>query len=160
ADYVVSKISRVAADQRVFPPAVMVEIKALACELPSRRGLPLARWSLAELRREAVAQGLVAQISGTTLWRWLSHDALRPWRHRCWIFPRDPAFAIKAGRILDLYQRRWENKALGPCDYVLCADEKLRHKIRQSRRRPDEGSRYAPRVLRFPRRILEALANE
>jgi len=102
----------------------MVEIKALACELPSRRGLPLARWSLAELRREAVAPGLVAQISGTTLWRWLSHDALRPWRHRCWIFPRDPAFAIKAGRILDLYQRRWENKALGPRDYVLCADEK------------------------------------
>jgi hypothetical protein len=81
------------ADQRVFPPAVRVEIKALACELPSRHGLPLARWSLAELRREAVAQGLVAQISGTTLWRWLSEDALRPWRHRCWIFPRDPAFA-------------------------------------------------------------------
>ena len=123
-DCLASKITRAVADQRVFPPAVMVEIKALACELPSRRGLPLARWSLAELRREAVAQGLVAQISGTTLWRWLSHDALRPWRHRCWIFPRDPAFAIKAGRILDLYQRRWENKALGPRDYVLCADEK------------------------------------
>jgi hypothetical protein len=65
----------------------------------------LARWSLAELRRELVARGLVAQISGTTLWRWLSQDALRPWRHRCWIFPRDPAFAAKAGRILDLYQR-------------------------------------------------------
>jgi hypothetical protein len=92
--------------------------------LPSRRGLPLARWSLAELRREVVAQGLVAQISGTTLWRWLSEDALRPWRHRCWIFPRDPAFAAKAGRILDLYQRRWENKPLGPHDFVLCADEK------------------------------------
>jgi hypothetical protein len=123
-DCLASKIARAVADRRVFPPAVMVEIKALACELPSRRGLPLARWSLAELRREAVAQGLVAQISGTTLWRWLSQDALRPWRHRCWIFPRDPAFAIKAGRILDLYQRRWENKALGPRDYVLCADEK------------------------------------
>jgi len=84
----------------------------------------LARWSLTELRREAVAQGLVAQISGTTLWRWLSEDALRPWRHRCWIFPRDPAFAAKAGRVLDIYQRGWENKALGPRDYVLCADEK------------------------------------
>ena len=123
-DYPVSKISRAVGDQRVFPPSVIVEIKALACELPSRRGLPLARWSLTELRRHAVAQGIVAQISGTTLWRWLSQDALRPWRHRCWIFPRDPAFAAKAGRILDLYQRRWENKALGPQDYVLCADEK------------------------------------
>jgi hypothetical protein len=102
----------------------MVEIKALACELPSRRGLPLARWSLSELRREAMASGVVAQISGTTLWRWLSHDALRPWRHRCWIFPRDPAFAVKAGRVLDLYQRRWQEKALGSRDYVVCADEK------------------------------------
>jgi hypothetical protein len=102
----------------------MVEIKALACELPSRRGLPLARWSLSELRREAMASGVVAQISGTTLWRWLSHDALRPWRHRCWMFPRDPAFAVKAGRVLDLYQRRWQEKALGSRDYVVCADEK------------------------------------
>jgi hypothetical protein len=71
-----------------------------------------------------MAQGLVAQISGATLWRWLSQDALRPWRHRSWIFPRDPEFAAKAGRILDLYERRWQGLALGPRDYVLCADEK------------------------------------
>ena len=89
-----------------------------------RAGRPLARWSVAELRREVVAQGLVAQISGTTLWRWLSQDALRPWRHRSWIFPRDPAFAAKAGRVLDLYERRWKGRPLGPRDYVLCADEK------------------------------------
>ncbi len=86
--------------------------------------MPLARWSLAELQREAVAQGLVAQISGATLWRWLSQDALRPWRHRSWIFPRDPDFAVKAGRLLDLYERRWEGVPLGPREYVLCADEK------------------------------------
>jgi hypothetical protein len=28
------------------------------------------------------------------------------------------------GRILDLYQRHWQDKLLGPHDYVLCADEK------------------------------------
>src|SRR6266700_8003631 len=47
-----------------FSPSVVVAIKALACELPSRRGLPLARWSIAELRQEAVASGIVARISG------------------------------------------------------------------------------------------------
>ncbi|MGH7375972.1 MAG: IS630 family transposase [Candidatus Methylomirabilales bacterium] len=92
--------------------------------MPARHAVPLARWSLAELRREVVAQGLVAQISGATLWRWLSQDALRPWRHRSWVFPRDPEFARKAGRLLDLYERRWHGVPLGPREYVLCADEK------------------------------------
>ncbi len=124
SDYLVSTSDRAAGDRRAFPPSVVVEVKALACELPARRDLPLARWTCSELRREVMAQGLVAEISGTTLWRWLSGDALRPWRHRSWIFPRDPDFAAKAGRILDLYQRRWEGKALGPRDYVLSADEK------------------------------------
>ena len=40
--------------QPAFPPSVVVEIKALACELPARRGLPLARWSLNDLRREVL----------------------------------------------------------------------------------------------------------
>ena len=80
-----------------------------------------------------MAQGLVAEISGTTLWRWLGEDALRPWRHRTWIFPRDPDFAAKAGRILDLYQRRWNGQALGPRDFVLSADEKTSIQARKRR---------------------------
>ncbi len=110
--------------QPAFPPSVVVEVKALACELPTRHAVPLSRWSVTELRREVVALGVVAEISGTTLWRWLSQDALRPWRHRSWIFPRDPAFAAKAGQILDLYEGRWQGSRLGPREYVICADEK------------------------------------
>jgi hypothetical protein len=86
--------------------------------------VPLARWSLSDLQQAVVAQGLVAQISGATLWRWLSQDALRPWRHRTWIFPRDPAFAAKAEPILELYAGRWNGAPLGPREYVLSADEK------------------------------------
>lgn len=126
---------RAAGDQPAFPPNVVVAIKALACELPSRRGLPLARWSVAELRQEAVVSGIVAKISGTTLWRWLGQDALRPWRHRSWIFPRDPHFARKAGRVIDLYQRRWKGAALGPRDYVLCIDEKTSIQARRRKHR-------------------------
>ncbi len=56
--------------------------------------------------------------------RWLREDAIRPWLYRSWIFPTDPDFAEKAGRILDLYAGRFEGKLLHPGDYVICADEK------------------------------------
>jgi DDE superfamily endonuclease len=88
-----------------------------------------------------VAQGLVAEISGTTLWRWLHADALRPWQHRSWIFPRDPDFAARAGRILDLYQRLWEGVPLLPNDFVISADEKTSV---QARRRKQPTLAMAP----------------
>ncbi len=113
-----------AGPQPAFPPSVVVAVKALACELPHRSGLPLSRWSLADIQREVVAEGIVAQISGSTLWRWLGREALCPWRYRSWIFPRDPNFAAKAGRVLDLYQGHWEGAPLGRHDFVLSADEK------------------------------------
>jgi len=52
----------------------------------------------------------VDTVSGTTLWRWLEADAIRPWRHRSWLFPRDPPFAECADPILDLYERRWDGR--------------------------------------------------
>ena len=119
-----------------FPPSVVVQVKALACELPYRLGLPLSRFSLADIRREVVAQGIVADVSGATLWRWLSADALRPWRHRSWIFPRDPQFAEKAGVILDLYERIWEGKKLGLTEFVISGDEKTSIQARQRKHSP------------------------
>jgi hypothetical protein len=114
----------VVARRRAFPPSIVVAVKALACELPHRFGKPLSRFSLSEIEREVVGSGLVASISGATVWRWLSQDALHPWRHRTWIFPRDPAFAEKAGRVLDLYQGLWEGASLTATDCVLSTDEK------------------------------------
>lgn len=107
-----------------FPPSLIVQVKALACELPHTLRLPLSRLSIEEIRQHVISQGLIAEISGATLWRWLSSDALHPWRHRSWIFPRDPNFADKAGPILDLYERVWEGAPLGGDDYVISADEK------------------------------------
>lgn len=103
---------------------MVVQVKALACELPAQRGLPLSRYSRRELAREVVRQGIVASISGSTVWRWLDADAIRPWRFRSWIFPRDPEFEAKAGRVLDLYHGVWCEESLGGADYVICADEK------------------------------------
>ena len=96
----------------------------MACELPVASGVPLSRWSSTELAREAIGRGIVEQISGVTVWRWLSEDAIKPWQHRSWIFPRDPLFAERAGPILDLYAGCWQGERLHPGDYVVCADEK------------------------------------
>jgi DDE superfamily endonuclease len=113
-----------------------VEIKAIACQLPRERDLPLSRMSLSDIHREVVKQGVVATISKTTLWRWLSQDAIQPWRFRTWLFPRDPNFADKAGRVLDLYARVWDGVPLGPDDFVLSSDEKTSIQAR----RPEHSS--------------------
>ncbi len=83
-------------------------VKALACELPHEHRLPLSQLRFPEIRREAIRRGLVAAVGDTTIWRWLTEDAIRPWRHRSWIFPRDPQFAAKAGHVLDLFAGIWE----------------------------------------------------
>lgn len=121
---------------------MVVEIKSLACELPRERGLPLSRFSMADLKDEAIRRGLVASIGETTIWRWLSEDTIRPWHHRCWIFPRDPLFAEKAGCILDLYEGFWEGVPLTDADCVLSTDEKTSI---QARRRKHSSSPPAPK---------------
>lgn len=80
-----------------------------------------------------LAAGIVAEISGTTIWRWLTEDAIRPWSRRSWVFPRDPAFVAKAGPILDLYHRVWQGHPLREDEFVLSADEKTQIQIRSRR---------------------------
>ena len=99
-------------------------VKAIACELPSQLGLPPSRLHVPDIQAEVISRGLVASISGSTIWQWLSEDAIRPWRHRSWIFPRDPNFAAKAGRVLDLYARKFEGESLKIGEYVISSDEK------------------------------------
>ena len=118
-----SRIESARVARAVFPPEQVAEIKALACGLPVSHGLPLSRFSRTELHRLVIERG-VSGASASTIWRWLHDDALKPWQQRCWIFPRDPRFAEKAGRALDLYQRRFEGRRLRPDELVICADEK------------------------------------
>jgi hypothetical protein len=88
---------------------------------------------VADLTRHARQCGLAATISDSTVWRWLDEDAIRPWRYRSWIFPRDPDFPQKAGRILDLYERIWDGKPLEDDEFVLSADEKTSIQARRRR---------------------------
>ena len=132
----------------VFPATVLAEVKALACELPAASGTPLAKWSCPELAAEAVERGIVASVSASSVRRWLAGDALKPWQHRSWIFPRDPDFAGRAARALDLYGRVWDGEPLGDNDYVLSVDEKPGVQAR-SRIHPSAP----PRPRRRPMRI-------
>jgi hypothetical protein len=103
---------------------VVAEVKELACELPATTGVPLSRWSSAELARELVRRAVVVAISAATVWRILRRDVIRPWLHRSWIFPRDLHFAAKAAVVLDLYARVFDGQQLGDGEFVICADEK------------------------------------
>jgi len=107
-----------------FSPVQVAQVKALACQLPARAGVPLSRWSCPELAREVVSQGVAEAISASTVWRWLAREAIKPWQYRSWLFPRDPDFTAKAERVLDLYERRCNGKRLGPQEYVISSDEK------------------------------------
>jgi len=109
---------------RTFGATLAAETKQLACELPATTGVPLSRWSCMELARELIARGVVGAISAATVWRILVTDAIRPWFHRSWIAPRDPHFAVKAARVLDLYAGVFQGETLGEQEYVVCADEK------------------------------------
>ncbi len=77
--------------------------------------------SSADLAAQVRQSGLVASI--------------RPWQHRCWVFPRDPHFAEKAGRILDLYERVWLGRPPKDGEFVLSADEKTSIQARRRRHR-------------------------
>ena len=107
----------------VFTAADRAEVIALACALPAESGVPLSKWTGPELARELAARCQIA-VSASTIRRWLADDTLKPWQHRSWISVRDPEFAAKAARVLDLYAGTWDGRPLGASDYVICADEK------------------------------------
>ena len=71
-----------------------------------------------------VTEAIVQSISPSTVWRILDADAIKPWRRRNWIYPRDPLFYERAAPALDLYQGIWRGKPLKSDEFVVSADEK------------------------------------
>jgi hypothetical protein len=116
-------IKRAAGASPPFPPRDRAIVKAIACEAVCQTKLPLSRLSTADLADRA-SRDLGRSISPSTVWRILDADAIKPWRYQYWIFPRDPKFSEKAGRVLDLYAGSWEGKPLGGRDYIISSDEK------------------------------------
>jgi hypothetical protein len=117
------KTSQDGAVRRLFLHLDPALVKGLACELVAETQQPLSRQSLADITARA-CKALGKPISRSTVWRMLDTDAIKPWRYKYWIVPRDPHFAEKAGPMLDLYAGMWPGQALGPKDHIHSADEK------------------------------------
>ncbi len=49
----------------------IVQIVALACELPATSGLPVTHWTPTELARESILRGIVIEISPRSMGRFL-----------------------------------------------------------------------------------------
>jgi hypothetical protein len=128
-----------------FLPRDEARVKALACAAVSQTQLPLRRLSRADLATQASA-ALGQPISRTAIGRILEADARKPWRYEYWLFPRDPQFAEKAGRVLDLYAGLWQGQPLSPHDHIISADEKTSMQAR--RRCPPSLSPAAGRKRR------------
>jgi hypothetical protein len=106
-----------------FPPLDQALVKAIACEAVHHTALPLSRLATADIAAQA-SRALGKPISASTVWRILDADAIKPWQYKYWLFPRDPHFVEKAGRVLDLYAGSWQGAPLGPQDHLISADEK------------------------------------
>ena len=99
-------------------------VVAIVCETLHKHELPLSRFSITDLLTIVKQEAELDSLSHASLGRILAQNALKPWRYRYWLFPRDPDFVKKACRVLDLYAGLWRGQCLGPDDYVLSADEK------------------------------------
>ena len=106
------------------PPRLITTVKSIACELPAKHQQPLSRLFIPDIHRILIAEKHVSSISLSTIWRILDADALKPWRHRSWIWSRDPLFYERAARVLDLYDGKWKGQRLRRDEFVISADEK------------------------------------
>jgi len=94
-----------------------------------------------DITAAVVQEGIVEAISSSTVWRILDEDALKPWRCRSWIYPRDPLFYERAAPALDLYAGVWQRRPLREGELVISADEKTsiqaRHRLHPAEIHPD-----------------------
>ena len=148
------------APRGVFPPEVRAQVTATACSLPSSQGVPLSRWSRAELARRVAAACSAVSVSPSTIGRWLQAEKIRPWRYRLWQHIHDvDAFLSRARPILQLYA--CASSLLERGTWLVCVDEKTSIQARQAEQsarpaRKGQRTRVAPRYKRRGARHLFA----
>ncbi len=95
----------------------------MACSRPQQKGVPLVRWSAAEIAHCLITLGIVVCISASTVGCWLAQERIRPWRYHTWQYILNPkAFLARARPVRRLYERAQILLAEGL--WVVCTDEK------------------------------------
>lgn len=102
----------------------MTTVKAVACDRAGARARGLPFFSLRDLTARVIEELALDKLAPSTVWQILDRDALKPWQYRSWIFPRDPEFAARAGVVLDLYGRVYQDQPLTARDFIFSGDEK------------------------------------
>jgi hypothetical protein len=67
-----------AGPRAVFPPEVAIHVVRLACERPDLVGRSLSQWDCPVLARQRVTDGIVEDISASTVRRILVAHQLKP----------------------------------------------------------------------------------
>jgi transposase len=108
-----------------FTVTQLVQILAVACELPMDSARPISHWTPRELTAEVLKRRLVRSISVRTVGRLLGRADLKPHLSRYWLNadPEDPAtFAAQVQTICTLYQQAQVLHAQGI--HLVSTDEK------------------------------------
>ena len=130
----------------VFPPQVRAQVTATACSLPQQSGVPLTRWSHAEIRRQMVASMPEQKApSSRTVGRWLKAERLRPWRYHNWQHIHNPEqFLERARPVLQLYAQALSLLKQGT--WLVCMDEKTSIQAREGEEPPRPPQRGRPQL--------------
>ena len=102
---------------KTFEPATRERIVAIALAPPTTVGEPLTHWSLRRLKGYLERRRIVPSISIETLRRILAEKHVTFQRTRTWKRSSDPAFELKATRVMALY------RACPADGVVVCFDE-------------------------------------
>jgi hypothetical protein len=129
-----------------YTAAMRTQVVAVVCETLHQRELPLSRFAMRDLLPIVRREADLPHLSTSTLARVLDQNALKPWRYRYWLYPRDPEFVSKACVVLDLYAGLWCGEPLGPADYVISADEKTMQVLQRCHPGQPAAPGYAQRV--------------
>ncbi len=108
-----------------FTPEQLVQIVAIACEVPANSGRPINRWTPRELADEVMKRKVVESIAPRSVGRFLNEADLKPHLTRYWLNanPDDPVqFKKEVETICDVYAQASELHQQGT--HLVSTDEK------------------------------------